>query len=80
MSHRIILLRSSAGVFQVYFHVRTPEGFSLSFESICFGLALNGYIDVGDRCWRRNVLLTDIGDGFRHFGYAQLSFDIIVGH
>ena len=32
-------------------------------------LVFPGYIDVGDGCWRRNVMrqLQDVGDGCGHF-------------
>ena len=38
-----------------------------------------GYIDVGDGCWRPNVLMTicdeDVGHGFGHFGHQYLQHD-----
>ena len=37
-----------------------------------------GYIDVGDGCWRRTE---NVGDGYSHFGLQHpLSFDIGIGH
>jgi len=48
---------------------------------------LFGYINVGDGCWRQNVLATifgwttDVGDGFGRFCHQHpLPFNISVGH
>ena len=39
-----------------------------------------GYIDVGDECWRPNVL-EDVGDSFGNFDHQHpLFFYIGVGH